>query len=127
MDQRIFNRPEYTGRRQKLRTNATFPESCLWQAIRNKALGVKFRRQHGIGHYITDFYCPEIKLAIELDGDSHFTIQAQADDQVRDDYFRSCGIEVLRFNNHEVMHNLSGVCERLAQVIALKQRVLESD
>jgi very-short-patch-repair endonuclease len=55
----LFNRPEYTQRRQQLRKNQTATEQILWQALRGKQLGVKFRRQHGIGYYITDFYCAE--------------------------------------------------------------------
>ena len=53
---KIFNRPEYTQRRQKLRTNMTEPEKRLWKILRNGQMGVKFRRQHGIGFYIADFY-----------------------------------------------------------------------
>lgn len=64
-------------RRQILRTNATAPEQQLWQVLRNNQLGIKLRRQHGIGHYIADFYCPALKLVIEVDGDSHFTQDGQ--------------------------------------------------
>ena len=59
----------------------TEPEKRLWSILRNNQLGVKFRRQHGIGHYIVDFYCPELKLIIEVDGESHFSEDAQAYDR----------------------------------------------
>ncbi len=55
----------------------------LWFYLRKKQLGVKFRRQHGIGKYVVDFFCSERKLVIELDGDSHFSIEAQKYDEIR--------------------------------------------
>ncbi|WP_026471016.1 endonuclease domain-containing protein [Alkanindiges illinoisensis] len=117
MNQKIFNRTEYKERRQNLRNNATVAEQQLWQVLRNNQLGVKFRRQHGIGHYITDFYCPALKLVIEVDGDSHFTQAGQQNDQIRDQYFQSLDIAVLRFTNHEVLKNLFGVHWQTQQLI----------
>ncbi len=100
-----------------MRTNATSPEQALWQMLRGKQMGVKFRRQHGIGHYIVDFYCSEQKLVIEVDGDSHFTDDAQEYDQIRDAYLQGLELTVLRFTNEQVMQNLVGVCEIIGQVI----------
>lgn len=117
MNQKIFNRTEYKERRQDLRNNATIAEQQLWQVLRNNQLGVKFRRQHGIGYYIADFYCPTLKLVLEVDGDSHFTVAAQQNDQIRDQYFQSLDIVVLRFTNQDVMQNLSGVHWQIQQVI----------
>lgn len=117
MNQKIFNRTEYKERRQDLRNNATIAEQQLWQVLRNNQLGVKFRRQHGIGYYIADFYCPTLKLVLEVDGDSHFTEAAQQNDQIRDQYFQSLDIVVLRFTNQDVMQNLSGVHWQIQQVI----------
>lgn len=117
MTDKIFNRPEYTTRRQGLRHNATQPEQKLWSVLRGKQLGVKFRRQQGIGHYIVDFYCPERQLVIEIDGDSHFTDDAQAYDQSRDAYLQSLGLQVLRFTNAQVLENLEGVYETIKQAV----------
>jgi very-short-patch-repair endonuclease len=58
-------------KRQYLRNNATKAEKILWQKLKNSRLGYKFRRQHSIKEYITDFYCPKLKLIIEIDGDVH--------------------------------------------------------
>ena len=96
MNTKIFNIPQYTTRRQELRNNATQPEQKLWATLRGKQLGVKFRRQHGIGHYIVDFYCPERKLVIEVDGDSHYTEAAHLKDAQRDNYLQQLGLRVLR-------------------------------
>ena len=108
-EETIFNLPQYRDSRVELRKNPTEPEKRFWQAVRGKQLGVKFRRQHGIGHYIVDFYYPEWQLVVELDGDSHFHPEAQAADAKRDSYLRSLGLQVLRFTNQEVMQNLEGV------------------
>jgi very-short-patch-repair endonuclease len=117
MNQQIFNRPEYTTRRQELRNNATQPEQKLWAVLRGKQLGVKFRRQHGIGHYIVDFYCPQCKLVIEVDGDSHYTDAAQKYDEQRDTYLQQLGLQVLRFTNEEINRNIAGVYEAIKRAI----------
>jgi very-short-patch-repair endonuclease len=116
----IFNKTEYKQRRQALRRNLTEPEKRLWQVLRNKQMGEKFRRQHGIGHYIVDFYCPALKLVIEVDGDSHFTEDAQRYDRERNKFMSSLGMTTLRFKNDEVMSNLEGVCQSIQQQIDLK-------
>lgn len=113
----IFNKVEYKPRRQALRGNMTEPEKKLWQILRGKQMGVKFRRQHGIGHYIADFYCPELKLVIEVDGDSHQSADAQDYDTIRHDFMLSLGITTLRFTNDQVMHNIEGVHQHLTQYL----------
>ena len=115
MTQKIFNKIEYKQRRQTLRNNMTEPEKRLWGILRNHQLGVKFRRQHGVGHYIVDFYCPELKLIIEVDGESHFFEDAQAYDKIRDKFMLELGLTTIRITNTEIMQNIDGVCEYLQQ------------
>jgi very-short-patch-repair endonuclease len=105
----VFNHISRKSFRRELRRNSTAPEQKLWAKIRGKQLGVKFRRQHGIGRYIADFYCPEYALVIELDGDSHYREGAKEYDHIRDNFMRSLGLHVLRFSNHDVMRNIEGV------------------
>ena len=82
----------------------------MWKHLQSRKLeGYKFRRQHSVGRYIIDFYCSEAKLAIELDGAAHDSAGADAGDRVRDEFLRSLGIRVLRYENREVMANLEGV------------------
>jgi len=119
---KIFNRPEYTQRRQKLRTNMTEPEKRLWQILRNGQMGVKFRRQHGIGFYIADFYCVELQLVIEVDGESHSSDEAQAYDRARDEFMASLGIFTMRIPNGEVMNNLDGVHQRIKLYVDSRDR-----
>ncbi|MGF1728360.1 endonuclease domain-containing protein [Photobacterium kasasachensis] len=117
MDEKVFNIKKHVKLRQTLRNDLPEPEKQLWQHLRKKQLGVKFRRQHGIGRYIADFYCPECKLVIELDGDSHYQTYAQEYDRVRDNFMQTLGITVLRFDNYEVMTNVEGVLMRIVQQI----------
>ena len=68
--ERVFTLADAKIKRNSLRNNSTAAESTLWKVLRNKQIeGLRFRRQHSIGPYIMDFYCPEIKLCIELDGE----------------------------------------------------------
>lgn len=108
--QRLHNIPALKVRRRNLRTSLTPAEAVLWTHLQSRQLGGrKFRRQHSIGRYIVDFYCPELKLAIELDGAAHDSARADAGDQMRDEFLRFHGIRVLRYENREVMANLEGV------------------
>lgn len=85
------------------------PEVILWNRIRGKQLGYKFRRQFSIINYIIDFYCPEKHLAIEIDGESHFRPRNIECDNIRDNNLRTIGIKVLRFTNIEIKDNMDGV------------------
>ncbi len=111
-----YNSPENKDRRRELRGEMPEAEQKMWQVIRGKQLeGFKFRRQYGIGPYIIDFYCPEKRVAIEIDGDSHYEPSAILYDRQRDDYLKSCGVDILRFTNLDVQLNLDSVAERILE------------
>ena len=74
---------------------------------------LKFRRQHPVGPYIVDFYCAIRRLAVELDGGQHFTVEGQAYDRRRTAYLAAQGVAVVRFTNEEMMVNTEGVLEEL--------------
>ena len=94
------------------RNNMTPPERKIWyEILSRKQTGYKFLRQHPIGHYIPDFYCRELKLVIEIDGDSH-SIQEEYDNQ-RTSYLETRGLKVLRFYNKDILFNIDGVKEYL--------------
>lgn len=100
--------------RKTLRNEPTPAEKRLWNKLRNSQLdGKKFRRQHSIGNYILDFYCPQQKLAIELDGNSHFTAAGIEYDAKRTEFLNNVGIQVLRFTNMEIFENLENVLEKI--------------
>ena len=106
----------YLGLKRRLCSNMTNPETRLWSRRRARQLqGLKFRRQHGIGPYIVDFYCPEQSLVIEVDGDSHADADQILKDQLRDRYFQSLGLHVIRYINDDILKNLDGVLENLAE------------
>ena len=78
------NRKRFEERRKSLRKKLTAAEATLWNLLKGKQLeGRKFRRQHSVGKYILDFYCPSERLAIELDGEHHFTDDGLAYDEKR--------------------------------------------
>jgi very-short-patch-repair endonuclease len=80
-------------------------------------LGAKFRRQYSVDDYVLDFYAPRVKLAVEVDGDSHFGKAGMAHDRERTAHLQSFGIEVLRFTNLEIRENLDGVLARIDEVL----------
>ncbi len=111
---KIFNRKYLKSFRQDLRNNSTQAEIILWNEIKHSQLnGRKFRRQQSIGKYIVDFYCPAEKIAIELDGDVHLNKEQIARDSIRDEYLRSLGITVLRFENKLVLKNIDVVLKEI--------------
>ena len=92
--------------RKDLRNNPTKAESRLWMFLKNRQLGGnKFRRQHSIGDYILDFYCPEEKIGIELDGEIHHLIHQKEYDNEKNLFLEAYGIKVLRFENELVLEN----------------------
>lgn len=100
---RLKNKPELKEQRRLLRTYGTAAEATLWGMLKNRQTGLRWRRQFSVGPYILDFYCPEIKLAIELDGKDHFTDSGLKHDMERSRYLEeNHSIRVLRFENKMV-------------------------
>ena len=112
--QKIFNRKPLKRFRKELRNNLTPAEATLLTTLQKKQLeGRKFRRQHSIGKYVVDFYCPAEKLVIELDGAGHYTPAGSAYDEERDTYLKSLGLKVIRFENLEVFNYLDAVLDEI--------------
>lgn len=95
--------------RQYLRRHLTRAEKLLWECLREEKLGCKIRRQHSIGKYIADFYCPLAKLVIEIDGGYHTRPEQQERDAERTAYFRALGFKVVRYRNEDVLNHLVDV------------------
>ena len=100
-----------------LRDNLTEAEKILWNKLRLKQLGVKFRRQHPINKYIADFYCHEIRLVIEVDGDNHLIPDQKEYDELRTEILQEFGIEVIRFENEQVLNKIDEVVKEIKDVI----------
>ncbi|MFW5766795.1 MAG: DUF7149 domain-containing protein [Bacteroidota bacterium] len=110
--EKLNNLPYLKTFRKNLRKNMTPAEATLWKTLQGKKFeGRKFRRQHSIGNYIVDFYCPSEKLAIELDGEVHNTPEAKEYDRERDLFLKYFGVTVLRFENRMVFENQETVLE----------------
>ena len=102
-------------------------ESALWEGLRNKNLGVKFRRQHPVNAYIPDFVCLEKLLVVEVDGGYHFVGNQQVSDEERTRYLEQNGFEVIRFTNEEVLGDIDGVLERIKEVLKSKEDMIQSE
>jgi very-short-patch-repair endonuclease len=99
---------------RQLRQELTPAEELLWKLLRNRRLfGVKFRRQHQIGSFITDFYSHEAQLVIECDGPVHEENEQWQHDQNRDAYLISLGLTVLRFNNDQILNEIDAVLRQI--------------
>ena len=97
---KLHNRKYLKNIRKHLRNHSTSAEAELWNILKQKQVGgYKFRRQHSVDKYILDFYCPELKLAIELDGEPHADIQSILRDSERDSHLNQYGITVYRYEN----------------------------
>ena len=112
---KIFNQRAQKEKRQRLRNDATFAEKLLWQELKGRQLlGYKFRRQHSVGPFVLDFYCPELKLAIEVDGISHDTPEAMEYDRRRQAIIEQYGIRFLRLRDELVKKNTDKALEKIA-------------
>ncbi len=100
-------------RRQDLRNNMSVPEKILWKWIKNEQLVYKFRRQHGIGKFVADFYCPELKLVIEIDGRIHGEELVVKKDKYRDEVMEKLGLHIKRYTATDVNNNFEWVLDDL--------------
>ncbi|HXI13484.1 MAG TPA: endonuclease domain-containing protein [Thermoanaerobaculia bacterium] len=112
------------GAARELRKRETTAERVLWAMLRRQALfGFKFRRQHQIGEFVVDFYCAELKLAVEMDGKGHLgELQAKLDVR-RTEELQHLGLTILRFENEDAVVNPSFVREQISRVIGELKRL----
>jgi very-short-patch-repair endonuclease len=112
----LYNNKTLKERRQELRNNQTESEKLFWKFIsKNKILGLRFLRQYGVGPYILDFYCPKIRLGIELDGKIHEKNKLY--DKDREKYLDGLDIKIIRFQNDDVLKNIKKVLNNLQNEI----------
>ncbi|MCC6865535.1 MAG: DUF559 domain-containing protein [Ignavibacteria bacterium] len=110
----IFNNPKIKERRKALRNNSTPAEIELWKRLKNKALcGKKFRRQYSIANFIIDFYCPEERLGIELDGAFHFDSEIAEYDKQRTEKIKQFNIKIIRFENYLILEDIEMVLKEI--------------
>jgi len=111
----LRNNPTLNQQRWELRRNQTDAERALWAKVRNKQFfGTKFFRQFSIGPYFLDFYCPTVKIAVELDGGQHNRSDNREYDVACSEYLKAQGIDVMRFWNNEALLDIQSILSKLA-------------
>ena len=110
-------RPEVALAR-KYRRELSYPEVLLWQRLRDKATGTKFRRQHPIGPYVADFYCSAAKLVIEVDGQIHATPERIKADRAKESFLAENGYRILRINAAEILRDANAVAASVGTLAA---------
>jgi very-short-patch-repair endonuclease len=106
---------------RSLRKNMTDAERCLWNALRNRQMGCKFRRQHPFENYILDFVCLEQRLVIEIDGGQHASNTEY--DKKRTELLQRAGFQVLRLWNNDVLARIDAVKEHIWQILQTRQQL----
>jgi imidazole glycerol-phosphate synthase subunit HisF len=104
-------------RAKELRNTVTHAEMIIWNYLRGNQSGFKFRRQHPVGNFILDFYCHQLKLAIEIDGSIHNNEETKINDAERQKILEAEGIKVIRFKNEEVMKKTEDVIKKINVII----------
>jgi len=105
----VYNQPCLKSIRKKLRQQDIPAEKVLWNKIRNKQLKYKFRRQYSVGRYVLDFYCPKVKLGIEVDGATHGNKIEIKKDIEKENFINRFGVKIIRFINFDIYHEIDGV------------------
>ena len=125
---RVKNTIDLKAIRRKLRSYGTPAEAALWNVLKgNKVCGLRFRRQYSVGSYVLDFYCPALRLAIELDGDYHYhCVMPRIDYQRMMVLEREHGIKTLRFENKIVFENPSVIVGAIGR-FAEAQGIFQAD
>ena len=124
---KLYNKTSEKDKRQSLRNNMPPAEQLVWARLKGKQIeNCKFRRQYSVGAFVIDFYTVEIKLAIEIDGDSHFTDGAEVADRERQSSIESSGIKFLRFTNRQVYKELDAVIDAISQMVCTLRGLPES-
>lgn len=115
----IFNKLSEKEKRRRLRKKTSSSEKIVWTYLRRKQiLDERFLRQFSVDYYVLDFYCPRLRLAIEVDGDSHFINQEAIDyDKERQDYIENLGITFLRFTNAQVNQSNDDVINEITNKV----------
>ncbi|MDZ8189795.1 MAG: endonuclease domain-containing protein [Nostoc sp. ChiSLP02] len=121
---KLYNQTSEKQKRQTLRNNMPLCEKIVWAKLRNQQVeSCKFRRQYSIDKFVVDFYSSELRLAIEIDGDSHYEDGVPEYDRERQAFLESKGTRFLRFTNQEVYQDIDGVVEKIREVISRLREV----
>ncbi len=112
-----YNRASEKNLRRQLRNNMTAAEKIIWKHLRKKQLGVRFLRKYSVDQFVIDFYCPKLKLALEIDGKIHNLPENKNRDVERQIFLESFGINFLRIKNEELFEDENKILEKVEQRI----------
>ena len=113
MATKTFDKNRTVVRARELRRSMSLPEVLLWQALRARPAGFKFRRQHPLGPYIADFYCPAANVIIEVDGESHSMGSRPVHDARRDAWTGEQGLRILRIPARIVLNDIQSAVDAI--------------
>jgi len=113
-----YSKKTEQGKRRSLRKNMTYCEKIVWTHLRKRQLGFRFLRQYSVDHFVIDFYCPELKLAVELDGDVHEVPEQKEYDIARQKYLEAFGIKFIRIKNEEFLGNPNKAINKIEKEIS---------
>ena len=118
---KLYNKRKFQEFRSELRGRMTKSEAILWKYIKNDRLGFRFRRQHGIGNHIVDFYCPKLKLVIEVDGLTHAEEKVFEKDQRKEKFIKENSMILKRYSSDQIFNDLDNtlmdienICKEMA-------------
>jgi very-short-patch-repair endonuclease len=115
---KFYNKTSEKQKRRRLRQHQTNAEDLVWWFLRNRQLlGLKFRRQYSVSKYVIDFYCTEIKFAIELDGGSHLSLEQKTKDKIRQKSLEKYGINFIRITDDELFGNPNKAFSKIEKAI----------
>jgi very-short-patch-repair endonuclease len=117
-----YNKKLEQEKRRSLRNNTTYCEKIVWLHLRKRQLGYRFLRQYSVDHFVIDFYCPELKLAVELDGDIHLIPEQKEYDRARQKYLEKFGIQFIRITNEEFLGNPNKAFSKIEKKIITIQK-----
>jgi very-short-patch-repair endonuclease len=119
---KLYNRNSGKGKRRSLRNNATQAEKLFWLGLNDEQCGARFRRQYGVEDFIIDFYSPEVRLGIELDGNYHNTEEELAYDAWRQAIIQKHDITIIRFRDEEILNGYDAAAEVVRAEVAKRRQ-----
>lgn len=118
-----FNKKEMKKRRRQLRVSMTYCEKLIWMYLRKRQMKERFLRQYSVDNYVIDFYCPKLKLAVEIDGDVHKLEDQKIYDKERQKYLEDFGLGFIRITNEELLANANKAFEKIENEIKRLQQI----
>jgi len=119
-----YNKKSEQEKRRYLRKQMTYCEKIVWTHLRKKQLGYRFLRQYSVDHFVIDFFCPELKLALEIDGETHNLPDQKKYDKKREEYLRKFNFSFVRIKDEELQSNPDKAFKKIEEAIKTAEGTL---